>query len=93
MNEKEKSVLEEIKNDLKEIKDILKNPKGLLEGEKFKRFDPNEPITEGQKWKLNTLGLEISEGLTKGEASIMISEALKQKTNKQEYSKDEPPDY
>jgi len=81
MNKKEKSILEEIREDIQEIKELLKNPRRLLDGEKPKRlFNPNDPATEGQIWKIKDLGLEVPniKDLTKGEAHKIISEKLKE---------------
>ena len=82
VNKKEKSILEEIKEDIKEIKELLKNPKRLIDNEKHftskeKREitikDPNSPATEKQKeYLINAKYLGDVEKLTKLEASKLI---------------------
>jgi len=84
MNKKETSILEELSKDIKEIKDILKNPKGLLDGEKRKQYNPNDPATDSQIWRIKQIGIEIPEGLTKGEASKIIQEHFDGTSNRKE---------
>lgn len=87
MNKKEKTILEDMKEDIKEIKELLKNPKGLLANEKppikeymkreIKIKDPNSPATEKQKeYLIGVKYLGDVENLTKLEASKLIEQYL-----------------
>jgi len=95
MNKKEKSILEEIQKDIKEIKELLKNPKKLLDGEKQRQYNPNDPATEKQLWRLKNLGIEFRGGITKEEASRVISEHFRNgiKIKNKEVNNERLPDY
>lgn len=52
----------------------------------YKIKDPMSPATDAQKKKLDDLKVKYPEGLTKGEASQIIDEAINKGSSQEEYA-------